>query len=241
MKKTLFVLTLICSLSAVKAQLTGAGIGQQYGNFMLNVHTQFNRAQLADFIPVGGDKRFFDNKWLNGGVTNNFEYTLSDGFKFNYDFIKQELSAKWNDTSIVVDNRTIKRFYLDDNINRHYFVKNIGIDGKGKYFFESLAYDEVNKDSSGFQLLKLRTVKQIRANKNDYLANFSGDYSDSYDNTIEYYLVSPDKTYSKIKLNRKSLQSAYEKVKGKSALNFSSVPDNLSEAEAAALVLRFNQ
>lgn len=241
MKKTLFVLGLICMISIAKAQLTGAGIGQQYGNFMLNVHTQFNRAQLADFIPVGGDKRFFDNKWLNGGVTNNFEYTLSDGFKFNYDFQKHELSAKWNDTSIVVDNRTMKRFYLDDNVNRHYFVKNIAIDGKGKYFFESLAYDEVNKDSSGFQLLKHRTVKQIRANKNDYLANFSGDYSDTYDNTIEYYLVSPDKSYSKIKLNKRSFQSAYEKAKGKGGVNFNQVPDNLTEAEAAALVLRFNQ
>lgn len=241
MKKLLFAFTLICSVHITNAQLTGAGIGQQYGNFMLNVHTQFNRAQLADFIPVGGEKRFFDNKWLNGGVTNNFEYTLSDGFKFNYDFQKHELSAKWNDTAIVVDNRAIKRFYLDDNVNRHYFVKNIAIDGKGKYFFESLAYDEVNKDSSGFQLLKHRTVKQIRANKNDYLANFSGDYSDTFNNTIEYYLVSPDKTYTKIKLTRKAFQEAFERVKGKSALNFSSVPDNLSEAEAGALVLRFNQ
>lgn len=241
MKKTLFVLTLICSLSAVKAQLTGAGIGQQYGNFMLNAHTQFNKQQLVDFLNVGGNKRFFDYMWMNGGVTNYYDYTLSEGYVFNYDFLKQELVAKWYDTAISVDSRTIKRFYVDDLYNRHFFVKNQAIDGKGKYFFESLAYDNNNKDSSGFQLLKFRSVKLLRANKNDYLANFSGDYSDSYDNTIEYYLVSPDKTYSKIKLNRKSFQSAFEKVKGKSALNFSSVPDNLTEAEATALVLRFNQ
>ena len=241
MKKILFALTLICSVHFVKAQLTGGSIGQQYGNFMINVHTQFNKQELVDFVNQGGNKRFFDYMWMNGGVTNYYDYTLSYGYVFNYDFLKQELVAKWNDTAIAVDNRTIKRFYVEDLNSRHYFVKNQAIDGKGKYFFESLAYDDVNKDSSGFQLLKFRTVKLVRANKNDYLANFSGDYSDGLNNTIEYYLVSPNKTYNKIKLTRKAFQSAYEKVKGKSSLNFNSVPEDLTESEAAALVLRFNQ
>ena len=49
--------------------------------------------------------------------------------------------------------------------------------------------------------MKLRVVKRIRANKNDYLANFSGDYNDTFNSEYTYFLVMPDHTYARIKLN----------------------------------------
>lgn len=241
MRRFFFFILLFVLIGPLHAQYNPtASLAQQYGNFIVNAATQFNKVVLADFIAAGGEKRFQDNYWLSGGVTNYFEYTLTGGYQFNYDFLGQELHARWKDTSIIVDSRTVKRFYLDNGNARHYFVKNLDIDGKGKYFFESLAYDEASKDSSQFQLLKLRVVKRIRANKNDYLANFSGDYSDTFNSEYSYFLVMPDHTYAKIKLNRKSFQGALAKYKEQTESVLGASPSEFDEATAADMVRKFN-
>ncbi|MFM2145675.1 MAG: hypothetical protein RL732_511 [Bacteroidota bacterium] len=241
MRRFLFFVFLLSLLGPLSAQYNpSASLAQQYGNFIVNAATQFNKVVLADFIAAGVENRFQNNYWLAGGVTNYFEYTLSAGYQFNFDYLGQELHARWKDTSIIVDSRSVKRFYLDKGNDRHYFVKNLEIDGKGKYFFESLAYDEAVKDSSKFQLLKLRLVKRIRANKNDYLANFSGDYSDTFNSEYTYYLLLPDHTYTKIKLNRKSFQGALVKYKDQTETVLTASPAEYDEATAAAIVRKFN-
>lgn len=239
MKKLFFSLVLFAGLDSASAQLTGGSLAEQFNNFVINANTQFNKAPLVDFVNVGGDKRFLSNKWSPGGVANNYGYILSNGFTFNYDFMKQELYARWKDTSIAVDPRLVSYFYIDTEKGRQFFVKNLKLDGKGNNFYEAFATDNPIKDSSNVQLLKFRNVKRIRANRNDYAANFSGDYSDTYDNNEEYYLVFPDQTVTKVKLTRKSIQSALDKAKLKA--DVSGLPETLNEADAAAFIQKLRK
>ena len=88
MKKILATLLLFTSLHRSSAQVNMYGqIEDAYRTFMLNSHSQFNRALLNDFMGVGGDSRFLSNYWLNGGATNNFNVTISENYLFNYDFL----------------------------------------------------------------------------------------------------------------------------------------------------------
>jgi len=242
MKKLLFSVVFISLFTAAKAQLNMyAGLEDTYRNFMLNVNSQFNKGVLHDFMGVGGDSRFMNNQWLIGGATNNYEVTISGNYYFNYDFLAQELHAKWKDTTIIVNTNYIKRFFLLNNNVTHNFIKSPAIDAQGKYFFESLGFNEQTLDSGKVvQLLKLRTVKQVKAKKDDYLANFNGDYSDKLDNDITYYVVTPDNNYTKVKLTKKSLSSALSKYKEKCD-NFFKRNSELNEQTAGDLIRYINE
>lgn len=242
MKKILILSLLIAGFVTSRSQTAIYGtLDDAYRDFMIKSHTQFDKLILNDFMGVGGDKRFMNNYWLEGVATNNFEVSISKPYKFNYDFLGHELHAKWKDTSIVVNTNYVRRFALIDNAGEHVFVKAEVIDPQGKYFFESLAFDTDSKDSGKVQLLKLRTIKKIKANKNDYVANFNGDFSDELDETIEYFILKPNKSYSKVKLTKRSIQDALgSEFKSKSDAFFknSSVSD---EATAASLIRTINQ
>ena len=241
MKKIIGSLLFLGILSATRAQLNMyGGLEDTYRNFMLQSHSQFNQGVLNDFLGVGGDQRFMSNNWLVGGATNNFGVTISGNYFFNYDFLTQELHAKWKDTTIVVNTNYVKRFFLLNNNVTHNFVKCPLIDQPDKYFFESLAFDEQTNDSGKVQLLKLRSIKVIKAKKDDYLANFSGDYSDKLDNKIDYYLVFPDKTFKKVKLNKKSFLDALEKYKAKAGDHLKPA-SGFNEQIAAGLIRSLNQ
>lgn len=241
MKKIIAVLIISSSLFYAKAQVNiYANLEYDYRNFMLQSHSQFNKGVTNDFLGLGGSNRFLDNNWLIGGVTNNFDVTISGKYYFNYDFLAQELHAKWKDTTIIVNTNYVKRFFLLNENVTHNFVKCPLIDQQGKYFFESLAFDELTNDSGKVQLLKLRTIKQVKANKNDYLANFSGDYADNLDNKIEYYLVFPNNTYNRVKLNKKSFIEVFEKDKEK-VENYLKQYNKVDEQIAAGLIRYINE
>lgn len=242
MKKILIAVCILVSSTQAMAQgRIYATLDDVYRDFMVQSHSQFNKAVLNDFMGVGGDKRFMSNNWLVGGATNNFNVTISGNYFFNYDFLGQELHAKWKDTTIIVNTNYVKRFFLQDATGIHYFVKSQTIDPPGKFFFESIGFDESRSDSlPTVQLLKLRTVKKVKANKDEYLANFSGDYSDKLDNDITYYIQLPDNTFTKVKMNSKSIQAAltgYSK-KVSDYLSKNSVRD---ENAAAGLIQYLNQ
>ncbi|MFM9910043.1 MAG: hypothetical protein ACKVOW_11865 [Chitinophagaceae bacterium] len=214
-----------------------ASLDDIYRDFMLQSHTQFNKSVLNDFQGLGGANRFMSSQWLQGAATNNFEASISGNYLFNYDFMGHELHAKWKDTCIIVNTSYVKRFFLVDNNKSHFFVKCQALDGPGQYFFESLAFDQDSNDSAKVQLLKLRKIKSIKTNKNDYLANFSGDYSDTFDEKLEYYLVLPDQTYSKVKLNKRSLADALEKYKTKADAFLKD--NNVADEDNAAALIRY--
>jgi hypothetical protein len=241
MKKVLLPILFIASAIGSKAQLQMyGGLEDVYRNFMVQSHSQFNKGVLNDFLGMGGDKRFMHNLWIIGGATNNFGVTISGDYYFNFDFLGHELHAKWKDTTIIVNTNYIKRFFLLNENVIHTFVKSPAIDPPGKYFFESLGFAEEKADSPGVQLLKLRTIKVIKANKNDYLANFSGDYSDKLDNNIDYYIVMPDNSFTKVKLNKRSLGAALVNYKDK-VDQFFKANSNVTEATAGDLIRFINQ
>jgi hypothetical protein len=228
-------------LSGAKSQVSMyANLEYDYRNFMLQSHSQFNKGVLNDFLGLGGDSRFMNNNWLVGGVTNNFDVSISGNYYFNYDFLGQELHAKWKDTTIIVNTNYVKRFFLLNANVTHNFVKCPLLDSQGKYFYESLAFDEQTNDGAKVQLLKLRIIKVVKAKKDDYLANFSGDYSDKLDNKIEYYLVFPDNTSAIVKLTKKSFVAALEKYKQKTN-NYFKQTKNFDEEIAAGLVRYINE
>jgi hypothetical protein len=90
------------------------------------------------------------------------------------------------------------------------------------------------------QVLKLRTAKVMRAKKDSYLANFSGDYSDEIDNNIEYFIVFPDKSTAKVKLNRKSIVGSMGKYADK-ADAYLKAAGKVNEETLAGMVKSINQ
>lgn len=241
MRKIIVVAMLAIAIGKTQAQSAIYGtLDDVFRDFMVQSHTQFNKLIQNDFMGVGGDKRFMDNYWLQGGATNNYENTISGKYQFNYDFLGQELHAKWKDTTIVVNTNYVKRFFLVQKDVVHTFVKSPVLDPQGKYFYESLAFDDDTKDSAKVQLLKLRTIKKVKAKKDDYLANFNGDFADELDNDISYFVVSPDNTFTKIKLNKKSLIAALPKYKDKVDAYFKQV-SSFNEEVAAGLIRSINK
>ncbi len=243
MKKAFLSLFLLSVFFSSKSQLLIHGdLEDVYRNFMVQAHTQFSKSILNDFLGAGGTDRFESAQWLRGGATNNFEVTISQNYLFNYDYLAHELHAKWRDTSIVVNTNYVKRFFLEENLITHTFVKSPVVDPSGKYFFESLAYDEPSKDSGVVQLLRLRTIKVVKNNRNDYLANFSGDYTDKMDNKIEYFIVLPNSSFTKVKINKSSISEALGAAnKAKVDAFFKQASGKFTEEQAAALIRYINQ
>lgn len=240
------ILLLVSSLTVFRlisdAQIDiHASLEDLYRDFMVKSHTQFNKTILNGFQGLGGEQRFQSRDWMNGSATNNNDVVISDSYQFNYDFIEQELYAKWKDTSIIVNSNYLKAFSLQDKDGVHHFVKATYINNIG-IFYESLGYDETNKSKSAIQLLKFRSVKVIKNNKNDYLANFNGDYTDKMNSKYEYYLVMPDKRITKIKMNRsaviEALGSAY---KSRIESFFQQDQGKFNEQQAGALIRYLNK
>lgn len=243
MKKAILGLILTFTFFSGRAQVNLYGtLDDVYRNFMVNAHTQFTKAILNDFIGVGGNERFMSNNWVSGGATNYYGVTISQNYLFNYDFLGHELHAKWRDTTIVVNTNYVKHFFLIENNRTHNYIKSAALDPQAKFFYESIAYDEVSGDSGKVQLLKHRIVKQLKANKNDYLANFSGDYTDKFNNKVEYYIVFPDNTSTKVKMSKSSIAEALS-VKYKDQVNifFKQPTGSFNEDVAASLIRSINQ
>lgn len=229
------------ALSAPRPVLSSSDLSElslmdKFNNFMLQTHGQFSKGQLKEFSGMGGTERYFANNWVQGGATNPYDVTISAKYEFNFDFLNHELYAQLKDTAIVVNSNFLKSFFLEKDGMPHYFVKAQSIDAK--YFFESLAYDPSQKDA--VQLLKLRTIKVIKTNRNDYAANFNGNYDDKLNNKVEYFILRPDNTYEKVKLNRKSLSEALVAYKDK-VDKFFEKADGMNEQTAAALIAYINQ
>lgn len=243
MKKTILGLFLILTIFSTRAQVNLYGtLDDVYRNFMVNAHTQFTKSILNDFLGVGGKDRFMSNNWVSGGATNYYGVTISQNYLFNYDFLGHELHAKWRDTTIVVNTNYVKHFFLIENNKTHNYVKSTTLDPQSKFFYESIAFDEVSGDSGKVQLLKHRIVKQLKANKNDYLANFSGDYTDKFNNKVEYYIVFPDNTSTKVKLSKSSIAEALSTKYKDQVTNFFKQPTgSFNEDVAASLIRSVNQ
>jgi len=218
--------------------LSDIQLQNNFNNFMLQTHSQFAKGQLNEFTGLGGTQRYFSNVWLAGTATNPHDATLGSPYVFNFDFKEHELYAQWKDTAIIVNSNHLKSFMLLENGQPHYFLRVPSI--HLKFFFESLGYDpELKKDR--VQLLKLRKVMVRKANKNDYAANFNGDFADKLDNEIEYFLIMPDNTHVKVKLTKKSISAAMPAYADKINEYFAVHNEKLDDRSAGDLIRYINQ
>jgi hypothetical protein len=231
----LVVLVMIARTGIAQVNMYGdAGIA--YRNMLLDSKSFFSKG-IKNFTEAGGANRFFSDSWVEGGATNPNNVTVSTPYKFNFDFIEHELYAMSRDTSIIINNNYLKSFYLQEQGATHYFVRVPFIDPAR--FFESIGYDTTVKKPP-VQFLKLRTIKVVKANKNSYAANFSGEYSDTYTSNITYYILLPDNSFSQVKLTKKSVSAALTQYKDKVDGFFSS-SNTVNEAGMVYLLKNLNQ
>lgn len=237
MKK--LILHLCILLTALSGYGQSLGLQYSFREFMVNSQSAIRTKELLDeFKSKGGSDRFMYEDWKPGGATNNYGNTLDKGFSFNYDFLGNELYAKWNDTSIIVNTNYVKSFYLIDLARTHYFIKCPAIDPSGQLFYEWLSYrDGVSADSS-LRLLKVRTIKVIKADKRDYMANSTGNFTDKMSNHVSYAVVFPDGSSKPVKLNKKSLQEVLATDKAKALIAGMS---KVNEDSAGQLVASLNE
>jgi hypothetical protein len=233
------ILLAICVLLAAPAmaQMNMYGdAGAGYRNLLLQSKSLFNKP-VKDFTDAGGASRYFSDNWQEGGATTPNDVTVSTPYHFNFDFKEHELYAMVHDTSIIINNNHLKSFFLNANGFTHYFVRAPYIDPL--HFFESIGYDSANKKPV-MQLLKLRTIKVVKANKNAYTSNFSGEYNDKYSNVAAYYVLLPDSTWAQVKLTKRSLTEALGKYKEKVEAFFKT-HSPVTEQNVDALVGSINQ
>ena len=234
MKRVVFVIATVILLVQTGFSQSDA-LQYSFTNFMLQTHSQFSKGKLADFTGMGGAGRYFSTQWTTGTATNPQDVMIGDPYYFNFDFKDHELYAQWKDTGIVVNSNYLKSFSLLENGVPHYFVRASSI--HTKYFFESIGFDPELKDPK-VQLLKLRTASIRKTNKNDYVAGFSGEYGDKMYNEIQYYVLKPDNSFVKVKLNRKSLSAALAPYKDKVEQFFAN--NELTEDNASELIRLIN-
>jgi hypothetical protein len=235
--RSIVLVLLVMMVHAVRAQVNMYGeAGIAYRNMLLDSKSLFAKG-IKNFTEAGGANRFFSESWVDGGATNPGGVTVSTPYKFNFDFIEHELYAMSKDTSIIINNNYLKSFYLLEQGAAHYFVRAPFIDPA--HFFESIGYDSTVKQPA-VQLLKLRTIKVKKADKNSYAANFSGEYSDTYTSSMAYYILLPDNHFTPVKLNKKSLSAALAGYKAKTDAFFAGA-GTVNEAGMVVLLKSLNQ
>lgn len=217
MKKICFILAVFAVSTIGRAQtiVSEPSNATIYGfrEFMVkSTSSAVTRNLLEEFKANGGDKRFFTDGWVPGSATNNYDVTLSEGYTFNYDFLENNLYARWKDSSIVVNNNYLKSFSLVDSRGYyHYFIKFPTDDLSRPPFYEviSYEYDSAVKPDFGYKFVKSRTIKVVKANKNDYVANQTGNYSDKIKSIYEYFIGFPDGKLIPAKFNKKFLSDTF--------------------------------
>lgn len=220
MKPAIILFFITAGVQNLSAQVNiGGNIEKGYRDFVLQTRSVITKNELNDFNALGGEKRFFSSKWEKGKVTSNGGASVSTSYTFNYDFLDKQLYTLYKDTVIAVDENYINSFYLEKSGTTHFFVKIPSIDNTG--FMESVGYDSTKARPVLF--LKNRTPIMSKGDKNSYLSNFSGEYSDNIKDKSEYYLYFPDGTSAKVRIDKKVLSEALEKYSEKTAPFFKSV------------------
>jgi len=201
-KKLLCVLFASVGLSInsfAQTNQTGS-LSEAYRNFNILATSSLNYKSLKDFKSIAGKDVFYSDEWMHGGAVSTSNMSVSTGYEFNFNFMNHELFTKYKDSVIVIDNNSLKSFYLNDNGKKKHFYK-YAFTGDIK-FYELLSSDTT---SNKIMLLKLRTVKEQRGDKSAG-SNYTGDFSNKFVSSYDYYLLLPDNSFKRIKLNAESLQ-----------------------------------
>ncbi|MFA6082909.1 hypothetical protein [Mucilaginibacter sp.] len=200
--KLLYILLASVGLSfSAFAQTNQTGsLSEAYRNFNILATSSLNYKSLKDFKSIAGKDIFYADEWMYGGAVSTSNLSVSAGYQFNFNFMNHELYTKYKDSVIVIDNNSLKSFYLSDNGKKKQFYK-YAFTGDIK-FYELLSSDTTN---TKIMLLKLRTVKEQQGYKSAG-SNYTGDFSNKFVSNYEYYLLFPDNSFKRIKLSAESIQ-----------------------------------
>ena len=234
MKSLIVLLVFARFSSALYSQINiGGDIEKGYRDFVQQTRSVITKNELSDFAGLGGEKRFFSGKWEKGKIISNTGLSISTNYTFNYDFLDKQLYALFKDTVIAVDKNYVNSFYLEKDGIMHFFTKIPSIDNTN--FMESIGFDSTGK--RGVQFLKNRTTVLVKGDKNSYMANFSGNYSDGLKEKTDYYFHFPGNTFLKVKLDKKDLSAVLEKYNDKTGPFFNSVKKVTEENITGLLLL----
>ncbi len=154
---------------------TIAGFGKRQTGFE-GIQTYTNHAVTGT--------QFFTETWANGSVTSIINQTISEGFVFLYDKVRQELFFKPKDSDIVLlaIKGQIRSFVINSD--------------KPHTFFPAENYDPALKNNfielivpgGNYQLLKITRTTFEKANTNDMEKIKQGDFSDKFVDHVTYYI-----------------------------------------------------
>jgi hypothetical protein len=182
---------------------------QIFRDFIIKANSPTNpKLKKNAFEAFGGTDRFELKEWGKGWAKSAAGSIISKGFSFNFDYENNDLYARSeaDNSEIVVDKSSVLRFMIYNGADSSLFIKSIAIDPQNRTFFELIGGDPTGKVA----LLKHRVSKALPLNKNDYMRNFSGDYSTKYQNTTTYYILDAVKGVRSFKnLGKKELQNLY--------------------------------
>jgi len=186
MRKIIFISTLLLFFIAGFSQdISSVGIKDEFKTIagFGRRQTGFEGIQTYTNHSVTGTQ-FFTETWANGSVTSIIKQTISEGFVFLYDKVRQELFFKPKDSDIVLlaIKGQVKSFIINSD--------------KPHTFFPASNYDPALKDnfieliipSGNYQLLKITRTTFEKANMNDMEKVKQGDFSDKFVDHVTYYI-----------------------------------------------------
>lgn len=204
MRKLAYTIALVLVAKTMFAQNYSGGTGSAsmtagYRDFMVQSTSALKIKEMLTFDQVGGTERFLANEWVPGAGINYYNTVTTTGYTFNYDFWKKELYVKWGDTAIIADNNYLKSFYVTVDNEKHTFCRYQAL-GTAE-LVELLSADTAQ---AKLKLVKMRTTTIQRNDKSNSGSNLMGDFKDHFTSEYAYYLVFPDDTAVKIKMNSKA-------------------------------------
>ena len=207
MKNYFALLALIITGQMLNAQ------SKAFNDFIIAASSKTNPVTLVDnFKEFGGDDRFFSAEWVDGYVYPKNGDIISNGFKFNYDFDEKTLYLKSSNKEVIAINMiSVKKFGLiNKSRDTVHFRKVYPVDNSYQNFYEVIGGNE----ESEIGVFKMRNIEFRKADKNEYLRNFTGDYNGKYISTSKYFIYSKSKGVKQTSsLSRKDLSAIFLEYK----------------------------
>lgn len=160
---------------------------------------------LENFKKVGGSERFFSDTWCDGYAVPVNGEIVAQNTRFNYDYEEKTLYLKTLKNEIIsINMNSVKTFGLinEKKDTIHFRLVNTG---KSNEFCEIIG----GNSNSEVAVLKLKNPEFRKADKTEYIRNYSGDYSGTYITKVEYILFDKSRETKKIKSLKKEDLSAY--------------------------------
>jgi hypothetical protein len=202
------------SIGAEFKQLAGLRGGRLSG---------FEGVQTYKSDNVKGSQ-FFNEGWKTGSVvTINRKDSISNGYLFLFDKVRQELFIKPKDSVVVLqaEKDQIRSFTINTD-RPHLFVQAGSYDPSHKGKFIEVLYNV----SNGVSLLKFVQTTFIKADMKDMQKVKDGDLYDEFADNVSYYFYYNNTLSPKLSLTQNNIIKRLEPYKNKAISFFKSYSEN---------------